>query len=347
MEPTTNHFTVFLVLSTTFITCGANQKFVCPKAELIKPCYCEPATNGLISVNCFLSETWLSLKQSLRSLKKGKFAIGALKVRGLRDSSNKPHRIFTGLNIEELIIEDCSLPKNRLPGSIFHRASVIYLTVRNCLLTSVPTRALKPLKQLIYLDLSDNKISRLNNDSLKFVNSTLKYLGIANNSIAEFPSTLLKHLPNLEVLDVRQNQLLEIPSDAFIQNSKLSMLNLNSNLIREIDPTAFDPCPQLKFLGISSNDLNGSFSALEVLSHLEALEISDVQVDLKSFLPSNSTLTTLVLQNSRVHNGHVLSHFTNLKELDISDNRESFGNDSFLSLNAKAVFHNVVRLDIR
>lgn len=315
----------------------------CPKINLIKPCSCRwDPSRGLI-VKCLKLVNWKSLKTSLKPFRHQ--PISSLLIQDIIDKISSTHLLFEHLIIDELTIENCRFRKNRLSLATFRHASVAYLSLTGLELTKVPTKALKFLSDLISLNLASNRITKINRMAFRHNSITMKSLGISRNLINIFPYKALRQLPKLEMLDLSHNEIPEIPPKAFVNNKNLIILQLSYNRLATISSGSLSVVSKLKFLGISENLLQGELVELQQLSNLESLELCNLNIDLRSFLPANLTLTSLVLKNSQLTNGFLLSKFTRLVELDLSNNRGLDENMNIFS-NPNVTFNHVKRLDI-
>lgn len=137
-------------------------------------------------------------------------------------------------------------------------------------------------RQLIHLNLQNNKINEIASDALVGL-SSLKYLDLSSNQITFLDKNVFEPLKDLESLDLRENQI-QIDSSQLLQyNSELSFLNLYSNDLRYIPVGLFDNLNKLNGLIISKNpNLKSSID----LKHFDAL--NDLMIDFTS-------VTTLIL----------------------------------------------------
>lgn len=168
-------------------------------------------------------------------------------------------------------------------------------------LSRIPTKALRYLQKLRFLDLTGNEISLVERDSFRGLQNTLQTLILSDNSISELTMESFQGLPNLKVIDLSSNNLHEINPDVFReQMNSLEKVILADNLITEIPYIAVSLLKSLKVLDLSSNrltsiqmhhtsqPLNVKLS-LEQL-HLEHNQIHHIQpVSFQYFLSVNQT----------------------------------------------------------
>ena len=90
------------------------------------------------------------------------------------------------------------------------------------------------LIKLIFLDLSNNHISRLVN-RLTFVGlSDLRELSLKGNQITEISGDVFRPLEKLERLDLAANRITILGSTVFEGNTNLQELYLRNNVLREV-----------------------------------------------------------------------------------------------------------------
>ena len=91
---------------------------------------------------------------------------------------------------------------------------------------------------MIRLNLNDNKLNRLTNESFyKLVN--LKYLFLKNNKIETLVDNIFSTNHNLYLLNLNDNLIIDIFYD-FVHNKLLSRLHLTGNPLRGLKRSAFE-----------------------------------------------------------------------------------------------------------
>lgn len=125
-------------------------------------------------------------------------------------------------------------------------------------IVKVPTKALRYLQKLRYLDLSGNQIALIDRDSFRGLQNNLQTLILADNSISELNIETFQGLPNLKVLDLSGNNLHEITPDVFReQMNSLEKVILSDNLLTSIPYMPVSMLKSLKVLDLSSNMITG------------------------------------------------------------------------------------------
>nr|ALI16364.1 toll-like receptor 3 [Seriola lalandi] len=118
----------------------------------------------------------------------------------------------------------------------------------------------KPLSNLTFLDLSNNNIANIRENTFEgLVN--LKVLKLQHNNLARLwksanlggPVLFLKGVQNLITLQMDSNGLDEIPEEALRGLSNLSELSLASNLLNSLKDSVFDDLTSLRVLRIQKN----------------------------------------------------------------------------------------------
>jgi len=136
-------------------------------------------------------------------------------------SFSSPH-----YNVQHLYFAGSQIP--RLPSGIF--SNVPYLTtlsVANTGLEEIIQGAFKKTKHLKILDLSYNKLTVLDSESLLSLTS-LTVLKVNNNKITCIDPSL-KYLKHLEILNLQSNLLSSLPNNIFNYMPALTGLRLDSN----------------------------------------------------------------------------------------------------------------------
>merc|ERR1719410_2221519 len=109
--------------------------------------------------------------------------------------------------------------------------------------------------ELEYLDLSDNEMAYLYPESFQF-HPRLKWVSVAMNRFAFFPTQFIKNLQQLEYLNLEKNQIKSLEDNDFANLPNLRRLKLSMNEIESISETAFQNSSQLQFIDISFNNIS-------------------------------------------------------------------------------------------
>jgi Leucine-rich repeat (LRR) protein len=120
---------------------------------------------------------------------------------------------------------------------------------------SLPRNIFNKLIRLEILDLSKNKLSRL--DPILFSNLTnLQELYLSENIIKKVDKSLFNYTPNLRILDCSNNELSLLNEDIFTNQTDLEILLLHNNKLTDLHEQLFDSCiSKLQSLHIYENKL--------------------------------------------------------------------------------------------
>lgn len=89
------------------------------------------------------------------------------------------------------------------------------LSLHHNQLVEVPSRALRNLKKLKYLDLSGNQIDCIELDSFAGLENSLERLILADNSIDNLPRDAFSSLPKLDTIDLSGNNIAYLDPNIF------------------------------------------------------------------------------------------------------------------------------------
>ncbi|XP_029387821.1 toll-like receptor 3 [Mus pahari] len=118
----------------------------------------------------------------------------------------------------------------------------------------------RPLRNLTILDLSNNNIANINEDSLEGLEN-LEILDFQHNNLARLwkranpggPVNFLKGLSRLHILNLESNGLDEIPVEVFKNLFELKSINLGLNNLNKLEPFIFDDQTSLRSLNLQKN----------------------------------------------------------------------------------------------
>uniref|UniRef100_A0A224XD61 Putative gpcr class b orphan receptor 1 n=1 Tax=Panstrongylus lignarius TaxID=156445 RepID=A0A224XD61_9HEMI len=164
-------------------------------------------------------------------------------------------------------------------------------------LTSAIDYTLSNFQRLILLNINNNYITNLEQNSLPF---TLKTLHASHNLIEEFPTHLVNNLDNLTKLYLGDNFIQQIPSFKFKDRKHIDTLDLSNNLITNL------------------NDILGRSLTIKEIN-LAYNQIASVN----SFAFSGILCTKLDLSHNRLNSLPEKAFYglkTTLEELDLSYN---------------------------
>ncbi|XP_063629885.1 insulin-like growth factor-binding protein complex acid labile subunit [Cydia splendana] len=213
-------------------------------------------------------------------------------------------------------------------GLVSENSKTTGITLRNCRITDVEMGSFHQLPALEYLDLSVNKISRLELGVLDGSRKTV-FLNLSHNRLTEFPLGLFDEKPNLEILDLKGNRLENLELGIFDPLHKLRHLDLSSNKIkgRSLNPYIFDQSPQIKFMDFSRNDMSGTpgnmLAAFEAIDFLNLDRCSLTEVPNFATRSNLRTMKHLLLSTNEItklENPRIFSHLENLEKLNLIAN---------------------------
>jgi Leucine-rich repeat (LRR) protein len=220
---------------------------------------------------------------------------------------------------------------------------LVYLDLRQTGLKMYSVDSLNVLKQLTFIDLSENEL-RFRGKLLTYsVNLNTVKLSNINLTTSEFESFLdLKSFSFLSYVDLSKNNLETVKIPHFQYNKKLKFLNLSQNRIQFIENRAFQSAEQFSVLDVSFNCLkslskfiflaSGSiFMAVNVkLQDFKALEIHAASNKIQLF---DLTFKLMPMTNL---SGNMLTEipaYINTRILDMSFNFvSSITKDSFVKM---------------
>ncbi|XP_066597843.1 uncharacterized protein haf isoform X2 [Prorops nasuta] len=216
------------------------------------------------------------------------------------------------LRINNMQLSGCKIKTIEPDAFKGQEASLKSLNLKDNELTEVPSNTLKTLKNLTVLDLSMNKITRVNDNAFtglklvtlklsdneatlatgafKGLERTLKNLNLKGTRQKKVPDAL-RGLRTLAFLDLSQNSIRELPgtagAKAFEGLDSLTGLNLERNLIQNIGPDAFygvkNTLSSLSLL----NNLIPDFPTAAINS-IHDLRVLDIGFNLITELPVNA-----------------------------------------------------------
>ncbi|XP_034932399.2 cuscuta receptor 1-like [Populus alba] len=256
----------------------------------------------------------------------------SLKTLSLKDTNLSQGTFFNSSTLEELHLDNTSLPINFLQN-IGALLALKVLSVAECDLhgTTLPAQGWCELKNLKQLDLAGNNLGGSLPDCLGNL-SSLQLLDVSGNQFTgNIASSSLTNLVSLEFL-LLSNNLFEVPISMkpFMNHSSLKFFfSKNNKLVTE--PAAFDnliPKFQLVFFSLSKTTEALNVEIPDFLYNQYDLRVLDLSHNnITGLFPSwllknNTRLEELYLsENSFVGTLQLLDHpYPNMIELDISNN---------------------------
>ncbi|XP_006096976.1 prolargin [Myotis lucifugus] len=128
-----------------------------------------------------------------------------------------------------------------------------YLYLQNNFITELPVESFKNASDLRWVNLDNNKISKVDQKVLEKLPS-LAFLYMEKNQLKEVPSALPR---NLEQLRLSQNQISKIPPGVFSKLENLLLLDLQHNQLNDnvLKPDTFQGLKKLMQLNLAHNEL--------------------------------------------------------------------------------------------
>ncbi|XP_054016478.1 uncharacterized protein LOC128896928 isoform X2 [Hylaeus anthracinus] len=219
---------------------------------------------------------------------------------------------FTGFRINNVQLSGCQIRVIEAEAFKGQETCLKSLNLKDNELTEVPSSILKTLRNLTVLDLSMNKITRVNDNA--FAGMRLVTLKLSDNEVTLAPGSFrglerslknlnlkgtrqkkipegLRGLKTLAFLDLSQNSIRELPGSAgtkaFEGLESLTGLNLERNLIQNIGADAFygikNTLSSLSLL----NNLIPDFPTAAINS-VQDLRVLDIGFNLITDLPVNA-----------------------------------------------------------
>ncbi|XP_019697372.2 uncharacterized protein LOC109503934 isoform X1 [Harpegnathos saltator] len=302
---------LLLLLTGAFVVVAATS--ACPWAQhvvdLESSCICDYNLARELSVQCDVVDYELLLSAMRRFAAKTSvdlFYINNSTIGVLRNGS------FAALKINNIQLSGChigTIEPEAFKGQENHLRS---LNLKDNELAEIPSINLKSLRNLTVLDLSMNRITRVNENafagtklitlklsdnevtlaagSFRGLERTLKNLNLKGTRQKKVPDAL-RGLSTLAFLDLSQNSIRELPgtsgTKAFEGLDSLTGLNLERNLIQSIGPDAFfgikNTLSSLSLL----NNLIPDFPTAAINSVYD-LRVLDIGFNLITELPVNA-----------------------------------------------------------
>ncbi|EFN73944.1 Protein toll [Camponotus floridanus] len=301
--------------------------------------------NALTRIDAYVFKHLTSLQilklenNNIDTLLDGCFA-SLINLHTLTLSHNKIVRFEPPHTIGLAALQQLFLDSNRLRG--LHRHVFANLTNLQDLslsgnaLAEIPY-AVRVLKLLKTLDLGNNHVSRIDNDSFSGLNQ-LYGLRLVDNKLENVSREAFASLPGLQVLNLANNIIRHVEQSAFSANSVLRAIRLDGNKLTEIRG-AFTSLSTLVFLNVSDNKLLW-FDYSHLPSSIEWLDIHANQIsELGDYYMLRNTLRIKMLDAS-------YNLITALTEANVPDSVETlFLNNNRIRSVAGGTFQQKPNLD--
>ncbi|KXJ25097.1 G-protein coupled receptor GRL101 [Exaiptasia diaphana] len=156
-----------------------------------------------------------------------------------------------------------------LPSKIPYETSALMLQENQ--INTIPNHAFANLPNLLYVDISNNRIFRIKPEA--FNNGTsIEVIRLNMNFLMEIPQKTFRPLEHLKTLDLGRNLIKDLTKNTFSGLSELSVLYLQDNNISSLPDGVFQHLSKLIFLNLKDNSLKhlsrNTFRGLLSLMHL-------------------------------------------------------------------------------
>lgn len=241
--------------------------------------------------------------------------------RFLRGSSNLHFLALSGNDIPVLS-----------PGLLANLSRLRHLEISDMGLDDKVWMEISELRQLIHLNMSTNALTYINTEIMgQFLRLETCFLD--HNRISVLPKAAFEYQLKLSALDLSFNDIPDVPSDAFINQYALKHLYLQHNKIASISYDSLYFLKELLTLDLSQNKVlffpPKVLIALTKVTHFDASKNNLTYIDSDLF---SKTLMISFLNMSHNSLTEIISfnQLTELETIDISYNKLSFINPSFL-----------------
>ncbi|XP_061614824.1 toll-like receptor 22 [Phyllopteryx taeniolatus] len=334
-----------------------------------------------ISADVFQNLTWLNIGGSQRKQKlsweigepAGLSRVTTLDISGLHLAQKDARALFQSLNfslstlrmntmkcnLRELLNMSCTIP------------TLTQLQIRRNTLRQVDSRLLRLCSSVTNLDLADNRIQNMFNDSFRALQG-LKRLTLSRNRLALVPPAVrnltrlleldlssnnisslgcqdFAELGNLRVLGLDQNSISTVNQCVFKDLTKLEVLKLQINQITDLNSAFKIYLPNLRQLKLDQNKLTairlGDFEGLRSIQNLSMQRNQLRKLENGSFV-GLTMLTDILLQSNEIQEtditAGVFNDLISLRKLSLLDNRIKYKSSSALP---SAPFSRLSRLE--
>ncbi|KAH8242449.1 hypothetical protein KR032_006746 [Drosophila birchii] len=215
---------------------------------------------------------------------------GLLSLKVVDLSANRLSSLPPELFAETKQLQEIYLRNNSInvlaPGIFSDLAELLILDLASNELNSqwVNAATFVGLKRLMMLDLSANKISRLEAHIFRPLTS-LQILKLEGNYIDQLPAGIFGDLTNLHTLILSRNRISTIEQNTLQGLNNLIVLSLDFNRISRLDHKSLMNCSRLQDLHLNDNKLK---TVPEALAHVPLLKTLDVGENMISQIEDTS-----------------------------------------------------------
>lgn len=160
---------------------------------------------------------------------------------------------------------------------------------RNALVT-LPARVLFNLTNLAVLDLSENQLEELHEDSLKGL-EYLIWLSLNHNNLRTLPPTLFKDQKRLHTLFMACNKINMLPQELLLGLGDLTHVTLNNNQLSSLPDGICNSTPRLSSLNLATN----KFSRDQINSIQSRFQGREIQLNFTDQHPDVIVVANILL----------------------------------------------------
>lgn len=201
------------------------------------------------------------------------------------------------------------------------------LIASNNRLVEFPSRLFPNENQISHIDLSYNKIKRIDPDALDGA-KCLEILNLSHNQLIHLDPFVFNHrAPVLSILDLSNNQLRNLSEKTFESSFSLKQLDLSYNFIGNLKFGTLSCLIYLEYLNLKSTNMSyiqpGTFTYQRRLTTLDLSENKLRKMNFAQSMPVNCYLKSLRLGKNRLKELKGLRNglFPRLNLFDIQHNK--------------------------
>ncbi|KAG5673229.1 hypothetical protein PVAND_003293 [Polypedilum vanderplanki] len=209
-------------------------------------------------------------------------ALGGLRnLQNINLSSNKivalPSELFKdpSRSIQEIHLKNNSI--SVLSPGLFgnlEQLQTLDLSVNQLTSSWINRSTFKGLIRLVLLDLSSNKITKLEADMFSDLYS-VQILNLRNNLLENIDANTFASMSNLHKLLLSHNKIKYLDAYSLNGLSVLALLSLDNNILTGVHPEAFRNCSSLDVLNLNGNELTKVPLALKDMRLLRTLDLGE------------------------------------------------------------------------
>lgn len=216
-------------------------------------------------------------------------------------------------------------------------------------LTRLPPQPMRYLSNLRILDLSNNKLSFLQNDCLRKMRH-LRHLNLQDNKLVKLSRHQFRgdYTPELESIQLSFNTIEEIESQTFHDIRTLKYIYLDDNIIKRVKKIAFSNLENLEYLSLEGNNIRDlEFEAFQNIPKVRQLDLSfnemrNLNLDAFEQVGTLSALKINVNYNkisALTMNGSRWLSYSSIKMIDFSNNNISVISIDYFESTRSSLIH--------